>query len=138
MSYFVANFYQFISLTTPLSVLREEIIEKCQELNILGTILLSEEGANFSLSAEQAEIKNFISWLNQNTEFNITDYRKSHGDQKPFPRLKVNIQESIITFLGDQDPTVEEIHNGPRLNPDQWQEFIDNKDVVLVLSLIHI
>ncbi len=133
MSYFVANFYQFVEPTTPLDELRDQLIVKCEKWDILGTILLSPEGANFSLSAEHEQIKVFIEWLNKSTVFDIKDYRKSSGDQKPFPRLKINIQESIITFLGEQDPSVEKIHEGGRLEPQEWQEYIDNnKDIVLV------
>jgi len=139
MIYKVVNFYMFKDAQRPLEQVQEMLESICESNNVLGTILLSAEGANFSLSPDTADpakqdicIAGVIKDIRTKTEYTDFSPRYSTGTQKPFPRLKVRIQDSIITFLGSDDPAVTDIKDGGRLLPDDWVEKIRNGSAVLV------
>ncbi len=139
MVYKVVNFYSFKKIERSLEETQEVLQSICENQNVLGTILLSPEGANFALAPDTVDeteqnscFESLIDQIKERTEFKEFVPRYSTGSQKPFPRLKVRIQESVITFRGDQDPKVSAIKNGGRLLPEEWAAKIKDGSAVIV------
>ncbi len=129
----VYNFYCFVeNLQQNLATICQEFTAECKKRNLLGTILLAPEGANFGLSGSEAELDSFVAYLRTHTEFNDFILNKSWGYQKPFPRLKVKLQEAVLTFTTDDDPTSAEIKSGKRLAPKEWNEVLQSEDVIVL------
>jgi UPF0176 protein len=139
MNYKVVNFYAFEKAKTPLAQTQMALEKICQENNVLGTILLSPEGANFALSPDTTErttqeqaLEKVLREVKVQTDYKQFTPRYSTGTQKPFPRLKIRVQDSIITFLGEQDPSVSSIKQGGRLLPADWAKRINEGSAVIV------
>jgi len=135
VSHVVYSFYQFHEITSEqLTLLQSKVRDLCSEHSILGTILLAPEGGNFNVSGKTSDLDAFMISLCKNTIFDIQHINKTYGEQKPFPRLKVKIQDSIITFL-DKDPDVESIRSGKRISPNELQEMLNtNPDNVQLID----
>ena len=60
----VASFYRFISISN-LNNIQQRLLTLCKDLNLLGTILLAEEGFNGSLSGTEDSILEVFQWLEE-------------------------------------------------------------------------
>ncbi len=101
MSYIVnLSAYQFCVLPqTQLQQLKTTLINKLQFLQLKGTILLSTEGINITLSGEKNNIAYFQYWLPyQLPQFKTMEYRKTYSTFIPFQRCLVKIKKQIIAF----------------------------------------
>lgn len=132
MHYQIVNFYEFLDTSEDLNQIQKTIEGICKDNDILGTVLLAPEGANFGLSGSTENLQKAVSEIREQTPYGKFHEKFSSGSQKPYPKLKVKKQDSTITFLGDEDPKPEEILAGKRLEPNKWREYLNNPDVIVV------
>lgn len=62
MTWIVATFYKFVSLTE-LPALREQLLAQCQDWGVRGTILLAEEGINATVAGDRVGIDQLLAYL---------------------------------------------------------------------------
>jgi len=129
MQYKVAAFYKFVKLSS-LEDLQKKIKNLAKKHNLLGTILLAEEGINSTCSGTHSELDNFIAELKSIPEFNDLEPKYSLHQEAPFFRLKVLIKKEIV-HLGIEgiDPTKQV---GTYIPADKWNELIAQEDVLLI------
>lgn len=91
--------YKFVELQEQeLGLLKQTIIEKCQELALKGTIIIATEGINIFLAGFSTKIKQFFAWLNQIQAFIDVMPKESLSSTVPFRRMIVKIKPEIITM----------------------------------------
>src|SRR5690606_21621247 len=91
----VRTFYQFKSHSEAiLTEIRENLIHAGSEWNILGTVLLSTEGCNGTISGCSSDVERFFSVLRDH--FPALPYQDSHSDVPPFQRFKVPLKTQIV------------------------------------------
>ena len=100
----VASFYRFINISN-LKNNQQRLLKLCKDFNLLGTILLAEEGFNGSLSGSEESILEIFHWLEE--EFNLTgaiqpSVRRGNVAQPPFNKMRVKIKREIVA-LGRED-----------------------------------
>lgn len=123
--------YQFITLTG-LHTLRERFFQQCQLLALKGTILLSEEGINLSLSGPIENINQFKLFLKSDERFADFEFRESYSDTLSFKRLKVKIKKEMITMnYPDLSP---EQNRAPTISPELLKQWLDEKRDVMLLD----
>jgi UPF0176 protein len=123
--------YKFIPLTD-LSELRSELLQKCNNLQLKGTILLSSEGVNMSLAATPNSINEFKSLLKQDARFADISFRESVSDNVPFKFMRIKLKKEIITM---KRPEVRaEEHRAPSLSPQELKRWYDEKRPMTVLD----
>lgn len=69
-----------------------------KNLNLLGTIILSVEGINFSLAGCISEIDIFLMWLRKDINFKDIVVKTSYFKTQPFNRILVKLKPEIITM----------------------------------------
>ena len=118
--------YKFVNLTE-LDALQQQLLDVCLDLNIKGTILLSEEGINLILAGVANSIDTFITHLTNDTRFVDIDFKKSPSEKHPFRRMRVRLKEEIVTM---KVPGVApEKHTGKRISAQQLKQWLDeNKE----------
>ena len=124
----ILSFYEFNSFD--LSQVKEnqkKLSIECKKLDIIGTIILAEEGINGTISGTLENIDYISVFLSKiGYKANI---KTSYSKKTPFKRLKVKIQNEIVTF--NQFGKFAS-NTGDFIEPEEWDDFIQSGDVKIV------
>ena len=123
LSFYEFNTFDFLDIKENQKIL----LNNCKRLGIKGTIILAEEGINGTICGTEIsieEITSIIYKLNFNPNIK-TSFSKSNA----FKRLKVKIQPEIVTFDGLGKFAS---NTGEFIDPEDWDNFIKNKDVEII------
>lgn len=123
--------YRFIDLPDRDS-LREPFREKCIDLGLKGTILLSHNGINFFLAGTQESINEYVSFLNEDKRLQGIPMHLSHTDYQPFRRMLVRLKREIISLGIDSIRPGE--NTGNYIEPNDFKQWLDEEREVLVLD----
>ena len=66
---FVTSFYHFKEIVE-VNSLRKKSLEYCNNIDLLGTILISKEGINGSISGKKVSILKYFDWLQRELNLN--------------------------------------------------------------------
>jgi UPF0176 protein len=93
--------YKFVALPDYLA-LRQPLREKCQALELKGTILIASEGINLFLAGSDAAIGQFLEFLQGDAlfagRFTELEHKRSVSDHIPFRRMLVRVKKEIVTM----------------------------------------
>ena len=130
----VAAFYKFVALPD-YRAFREALLPKCEQLGLLGSILLAEEGINGTISGSERSVHELFKYLRSDPRFSDIQYKESWADEQPFYRMKVRLKKEIVTLgVPGIDPNRSVGHYVP---PNDWNELISRDDVRLVDTRNH-
>ncbi|MEZ4607067.1 MAG: rhodanese-like domain-containing protein [Deinococcales bacterium] len=124
-------FYKFVRLNEP-----DQVVEILRELTkeLLGSILVAEEGINGMLAGTSQQLDNFRQQLAQDSRFkgafNDMIYKRSMCKTTPFHKIKVKHRPEIVPLgIENVDATCK---TGINVSPQAWRELIKQEDVVLI------
>ena len=123
--------YKFEPLKNPVDLVRM-YQQKCDELKLKGTMLISKNGINFSLAGTQQATDTIIAFLEEDNRFLNIPLKVTYSETQPFRRMKVRLKKEIIS-LGRKDINPKEL-TGERISPQDLKNLLDNKEDVLVLD----
>ena len=123
--------YKFEPLENPVALVRM-YQQKCDELKLKGTMLISKNGINFSLAGTQQATDTIIAFLEEDNRFINIPLKVTYSETQPFRRMKVRLKKEIIS-LGRKDINPREL-TGERILPQDLKNLLDNKEDVLVLD----
>ncbi|MCS5534211.1 MAG: sulfurtransferase [Candidatus Poseidoniaceae archaeon] len=123
--------YRFIDLLDR-DDLRKPLQELCAKLDLKGTILLSEEGINFFLAANESNIRQFISELEKDERFVDITLKESYTDYQPFNRMNVRLKKEIISVGMDEIQPSQ--FTGDEITPTEFKKWLDEGRDVAVLD----
>lgn len=123
--------YKFEPLENPVDLVRM-YQQKCDELKLKGTMLISKNGINFSLAGTQQATDTIIAFLEEDNRFINIPLKVTYSKTQPFRRMKVRLKKEIIS-LGRKDINPREL-TGERISPQDLKNLLDNKEDVLVLD----
>lgn len=124
-------FYKFAKLADA-----DAVVTVCRELtqDLLGSILIADEGINGVLAGDAAALDRFEQALRTDPRldgaFSNIVFKRSACKTAPFARMKVH-RKSEIVFLGVDN--VDAIgKTGIDVSPQEWRELIAQDDVVVI------
>lgn len=121
------TFYKCISISNP-STLRQRIKKQAANLQIIGTIMLTEEGINSTISSlSQENLNKMITLLEK--RFGKIKFRKSFSENKPFKRLKVKVRKEIVP--SGTNVSLEK-KSSNYVKPENWDDFINQDSVITI------
>jgi UPF0176 protein len=124
----VLSFYQFIE-KNDLKKIESLLKKKCVFSKIKGTILLSNEGINGTVSGSDESIVNLSSYIEE-IGYKDLNEKKSYAKFLPFPRLKVRIKKEIVTF---NEQGLDLLNNkGKYVEPSKWNGLIEDPELILI------
>ena len=123
--------YKFEPLKNPVDLVRM-YQQKCDDLKLKGTMLISKNGINFSLAGTQQATDTIIAFLEEDNRFINIPLKVTYSETQPFRRMKVRLKKEIIS-LGRKDINPREL-TGERITPKDLKNLLDNKEDVLVLD----
>ena len=125
----VAALYKFVEIDDLLS-LQSNLYKICEKNNIMGTILIANEGINGTISGKTNEINQTISLLKSDKRFTNIEIKYSSTDKQPFHRMKVRLKKEIVTIgLPEINPNKKV---GTYVKPDDWNDLISDPNVVVI------
>ena len=125
----VAALYKFVEIDD-LHSLQSNLYEICEKNNIMGTILIANEGINGTISGKTNEINQTISLLKSDKRFANIEIKYSSTNKQPFHRMKVRLKKEIVTIgLPEINPNKKV---GTYVKPDDWNDLISDPNVVVI------
>ena len=126
----IVALYKFVNVANPTDV-QKRLKSRLKYLNIYGTILISHEGINGTISSNNPEnLSSAVSFIESIKGFKKLDLKYSQSQKKPFVRLKVKLKKEIVT-IGDQSINPNE-DVGEYVMPEDWNDLIKNKDTIVI------
>ena len=123
--------YKFVVLDDR-DALRQPFKQKCDELGLKGTILLSHEGINIFVAGPEPNIDQFRLFLSEDERFSDIDFKISYSEHQPFNRMNVRLKNEIISVGLPNFDRVES--DDGRILPAQLHEKLLNGDDVVLLD----
>mgnify|MGYP000130759647 FL=1 len=122
--------YKFITIPDR-NNLRQPFKDKCDSLELKGTILLSHEGINIFVAGLESNIITFRNWVIEDERFNDISFKESTSDSQPFNRMNVRLKNEIISV---GLPNFDRIDSEDgRIFPNELhQRLSNNEDIVLL------
>ena len=125
----VIAFYSFFRIDD-LYLMEKKIQNFFQSIDTKGTVLIGPEGLNGTITVPLIEQKNTILFL-ENLGIDLQNIKVSKFDGKRvFNRFKTKIKKEIVT--SDFDLSIEEIEQGKFIDPEEWDNFINQDDVEII------
>ncbi len=129
--YRVLLYYKYVRLADPVAFTAEHRA-LCEELGLLGRILIAEEGINGSVSGTTAATEAYIAALRADARFADMDFKIDPADGHVFPKLAVRAREEIVALdLGEDDLFPGET-TGKRLSPAEFHALMAAVDVIVL------
>jgi len=129
----VLAFYKFIPVAHPQSLV-EELQQLGEQLSVVGTILLAEEGVNGTIVAETDSLDAMVRALEQ--AFGAMTFKWSDLDQSGigFHRFKVRIKPEIVSF-GVAGLDLQ--NTGEHVDGARWNELLADPEVLVIDTRNH-
>ncbi len=126
MKIIVSTFYKFTAIKD-VNQLKNKFLKIGKDLNLLGTIILAEEGFNATISGLREDMNTFYRYMENELGYRDIFYKETVTEHSTFRKWKIKVRPEIVTA---DMPT----HNTPGqyIAPEQWDDFIAREDVVVI------
>jgi UPF0176 protein len=125
----VAAFYKFVALPDYKAL--QAGIQDCAVANqVMGTILLAEEGINGTVSGPEEGVRALLDYIKSDKRICDLEHKESWAEENPFYRMKVRLKKEIVTLGVDGVSPTKSV--GEYVEPENWNDFINDPDVVVI------
>ena len=125
----VATLYKFFKVDD-LVALQDQLYEICNKNNVMGTILIANEGVNGTISAKPKEIEKTLISIQKDDRFSEIEVKYSSANKQPFHKMRVRLKKEIVT-IGLPEINPNKIV-GTYVKPEEWNDIISDPDVILI------
>jgi len=127
MSYQIITFYEF-KLLENLPKVKATLKSAMDELSILGTIIIAEEGYNATVSGLSPNVEKFVAVLEKTFGTKLV-YKTSYHAERPFLKAKVRIKKEIVALR----QTVELKKGiGTYAKSADWNKIISDENTIVL------
>ena len=125
----IITLYKFHKIHEPLK-LQAALKKELKNLDILGTIIVGNEGINGTVSGTSINLDRAIERLKFHSKILDLDLKESFSKKSPFLRLKIKIKDEIVT-MGKKNinPSTQA---GEYINHKGWNALIEDKNTLLI------
>ena len=124
--------YKFVSLDDIVG-LKAQLLPRCRQLELKGTILLSSEGINLFLAGSRESVDEFLVDLRKLESFADFEVKESLSDHQPFNRMLVRLKKEIISM--GVPAIVPEQRTSPKLKATELKQWLDEGKPVTLLDV---
>ena len=94
----VASLYKFLELHDLVST-KEFLDTLCEKNNVMGTILIANEGINGTIAGNKRDVRSVTESLNKDNRFKGLEIKFSKTPKQPFHRMKVRIKGEKVILI---------------------------------------
>ena len=128
-NFLTAAFYKFVALPD-FGALRTPLLDVCTRHDVLGNILLAEEGINGTVAGPADGVEAVLAWLRGHAPFADLQHKAAQAERQPFYRMKVRLKREIVSMgVPDVSPTT---MAGQYVKPHDWNRLLDDPEVVVI------
>jgi len=127
--FLTAAFYKF-TLLDDFQDLRTPLLAVCEAHQVVGNILLAQEGVNGTIAGPALGVRAVLAWLRADARLASLEHKEAWAKKQPFYRMKVRLKREIVTMgRPDVSPTKQA---GQYVKPEDWNALLADPSVVLV------
>ncbi len=127
--YHVAALYHFAQLPD-YQDRKAPLLTLCNTHDIMGTILLANEGVNGTIAGRKDGLQAVIDYLSSWDGFDGLSAKYSTAEEKPFFRMKVRLKKEIVTM---GVPEVNgAVNPGQYVKPEDWDSLTSDPSTILI------
>ncbi len=127
--FLTAAFYKFAELDH-FQDLRAPLLAVCEANQVVGNILLAQEGVNGTIAGPVAGVRAALDWLRADPRLASLEHKEAWAAKQPFYRMKVRLKREIVTMgRPDVSPTQQA---GQYVKPEDWNALLADPNVILV------
>lgn len=131
----VVSLYRFLDLKNP-ELFRDQLKALCDELGLLGTVLVATEGFNGTLAGSEKSVRSAMKWIRGRLDISEElDARWTDAGAAPFRKMCVKVKKEIVT-LGRPD-ILPHKGTGEHVDAARWNELISDPDVLVIDTRNH-
>lgn len=131
----VVSFYRFTDVVAP-DKLRARLETFCKRGDLLGTVLIADEGINGTLAGTADAVQSVFDWLQKELSLSAPiKGRWTEADEAPFRRMRVKVKKEIVT-LGRPDIRAGRM-TGKYVGVDEWNALITNPETLVIDTRNH-
>jgi len=131
--YQVLLYYKFVRIEDP-KAFRDAHFALCKRLNLLGRILIAEEGVNGTVSGLKEDTDDYMRAMSTDPLFEGIEFKVDAASQHAFNKLHIRVKEEIIRF--DIEGLNPEAETGAYVEPEEFQKILkesdENDDIVIL------
>lgn len=128
-TYNILLYYCYSHIEDP-EAFREEHHRFCLENQILGRIIVAEEGLNGTVSGLEKDCETYMAHLKADPRFASIDFKVEKSNAHAFQKLHVRVKPEIVhSSLRHVKPAE---RTGVHLSPREFKQLKDNEDVVIL------
>lgn len=131
--YQVLLFYSYSRIIDPIKF-RDNHLRFCIENNIVGRIIISDEGINGTVSGKVKDCKKYINKIKSYKIFNGLEFKVDNIEKNVFKKINVRVKKEIV----NSGITNKKIINrkGDYIEPSEFRSVLENKpDDVYILDV---
>ncbi len=123
----ITAFYHFFDFPQ-FEAMREPLLDKMLALGIKGSLLVTREGVNSTLSGTREAVDTFLAYLQSDIVGGPIRWKESFAATQPFGRARVRLKKETIS-IGEP---VSMKRFGQYVAPRDWNDLIQRDDVVVI------
>ena len=124
LHYQVLLFYCYTKIKDPIQFRRDHL-RFCVENNIVGRIIISDEGINGTISGKENDCKNYIREINRQKIFNNIDFKIDSVDKNVFKKINVRIKDEIVNSGIRNKKIIEK--RGDYIEPSEFKSILEKQ-----------
>ncbi|MGP4079627.1 oxygen-dependent tRNA uridine(34) hydroxylase TrhO [Pseudalkalibacillus sp. R45] len=128
--YEVLLFYKYVIIDDP-EYFAKKHLKFCKELGVLGRVLVAKEGINGTVSGTLEQTEAYIKAFRKDSRFEDMEFKHEKTEGHAFTRISVKARDEIVTLKLEDDVNPNEV-TGTHLSPKEWQETMENEDVIIL------
>ena len=134
--YKIVSLYSFFSFQENLILeLKDKIFNIENNNDLTGLLIISREGINGTICAEEEIIEKVINLITKFTDVNELNIKVSYSKKKIFKKLKIKLKNEIVTMgVPEINPSKDA---GTYIDSFNWNKLIEDKNTIVIDTRNH-
>jgi len=130
--YQVLLYYRYQPIAEPEAFVQEHWA-LCEELELLGRILIGHEGINGTVSGLTPQTERYMEVLKADERTRGIEFKVDPADEHAFRKLSIKLRSEIVRLgLEEDEDIVPSELTGKRLTPEEWLEAMQEEGVIIL------